>query len=594
MPKSILFKLRLLLILSFLVSSHTWAQINVNATATPDLCVGNVVYSTLGDIVLSEVSTNDFTLTGVNQNITIHPTISSRFEFEPGIGSVLVTGPDASSIIASLNVTATQIELVLSEVDDLHESSLNTITISGIQVRAINTASVTNLERLGGDLIVPNFINGDIITGSTLTSFLPPSSANAGADQTGVNAICGTSTNLTAIAPTVGTGVWSISPLNTGALPYTITDTNDENSSFSGLAGETYILRWTVTNGPCASSFDDVTVQFDESVTSNAGINITSCNTLVNLAATAPTLGSGVWSFVSNPDNLGAISNVNAATSLFSGARGTTYVLRWTVANGVCTAFDDVSVTILNQPTIADAGSDITICGNSTALGANFPVLGTGFWSFSPTPGSNPDNLPLSAFSNVFSNTSNFTGTQGQTYRLRWTINYSTCPSSFDEVLVRLDRNPTPVNAGPDQIICTNTANLSAVLPTVGTGFWNFSPDLGSNPDGLPISAFSDVNSFSSTFTGTPGNTYKLRWTVSNGVCAPVFDEVTIQLDQSPSAAVAGADQQVCGTSTNLAATAPAIGTGVWSFSPANTGTGGNINNPTQTNSSFTGTAGQV
>ncbi|MFN9501722.1 MAG: PKD-like domain-containing protein [Chryseotalea sp.] len=575
-----------------------FAQVNVNSTATPDLCVGSSGYSALGTITISESVDNAITLTNTPESIIITPTIPGSFEFEPGVGTINFLGFSNLDVTATISVTASQIEIFLSDVSDNHESGINSIEISGINIRAITTNTSSVLERLGGSLAIVGFANGDDIAGSSIESFLPPSVANAGTDRTGIDAVCGGSVSLNANVPATGTGFWSFSPVfgsNPDGLPLSsFTDTNANNTAFNGTPGNTYRLRWTITNGPCDASFDDVLIEFNQPVAADAGSNITSCNTTLNLSAVTPSLGTGSWSFVSNPDNLGAISNLSSPTSLFSGARGTTYGLRWTVANGVCVSFENITVTIQNTPTTANAGSDITVCGNLTPLSANSPVIGTGSWSFSPAPGSNPDSRPLSSFSDIFSNSSGFSGTQGQTYRLRWTINFGVCPSSFDEVLVHFNSNPTPVNAGLDKIVCSNSVVLSAQPPVIGSGFWSFSTDLGSNPDGLPLTAFSDINSFASTFTGTQGNTYKLRWTVANGVCTPQFDEVIVQFDPSPSAAVAGLDQQVCGTSTNLTATVPAIGTGVWSFSPANTGTGGNINNTTQANSSFTGTAGQT
>ena len=40
-------------------------------------------------------------------------------------------------------------------------------------------------------------------------------------------------------------------------------------------------------------------------------------------------------------------------------------------------------------------------------------------------------------------------------------------------------------------------------------------------------------------FSGTPGTTYVLQWTISNGVCTASSDQVTIKLDANPLPAAA-------------------------------------------------------
>lgn len=76
----------------------------------------------------------------------------------------------------------------------------------------------------------------------------PPSTAVAGLDQE----ICDSITTLAAETPLVGTGVWTIESGNA-----TIADPNDPLSSVSGITPGTVVLRWTVSSGSCADSFDN-------------------------------------------------------------------------------------------------------------------------------------------------------------------------------------------------------------------------------------------------------------------------------------------------------------------------------------------------
>src|SRR5690606_38155348 len=54
-----------------------------------------------------------------------------------------------------------------------------------------------------------------------------------------------------------GTGAWSIIS-GAGGI---IADPTNPLSGFDGVAPETYVLRWTITNGLCVST-DDVTIRF--------------------------------------------------------------------------------------------------------------------------------------------------------------------------------------------------------------------------------------------------------------------------------------------------------------------------------------------
>src|SRR5678810_758213 len=58
--------------------------------------------------------------------------------------------------------------------------------------------------------------------------------------------------------------------------------------------------------------------------------------TTVTLAANAPTIGTGAWSIVSGAG--GTVTTPGSATSTFLGTTGTTYTLRWTISNSLCTA----------------------------------------------------------------------------------------------------------------------------------------------------------------------------------------------------------------------------------------------------------------
>src|SRR4029079_14118850 len=148
---------------------------------------------------------------------------------------------------------------------------------------------------------------------------------------------------------------------------------SDPTTTFNGVAGTAYVLRWTISNAPCTASTDDVNITFNQNPTaSNAGPDQTAAATCglttVTLAANVPGVGTGAWSIVSGAG--GSFANAASATSTFSGTAGTAYVLRWTISNAPCTAStDDVNITFNQNPTASNAGPDQTgaaTCGLTT------------------------------------------------------------------------------------------------------------------------------------------------------------------------------------------------------------------------------------
>ncbi|ALI98414.1 gliding motility-associated C-terminal domain-containing protein [Rufibacter tibetensis] len=88
--------------------------------------------------------------------------------------------------------------------------------------------------------------------------------------------------------------------------------------------------------------------------------------------------------------------------------------------------------------------------------------------------------------------------------------------------------SPAPIaQAGPDQLICGSvTATLAANTPAPATGQWTVTQGTGGT--------FANAASPTTTFSGTMGTTYTLRWTVSNSPCVNATDDVVIRLMPTP------------------------------------------------------------
>ena len=141
------------------------------------------------------------------------------------------------------------------------------------------------------------------------------------------------STTLAANAATTGTGTWTIVSGAGGSF----VNANSATTVFNGVSGTTYDLQWTISNGVCPSTSDNVTIQFNTQPTvAAAGADQTLCSTSATLAGNTPVVGTGLWTIVSGAGG-SFVLNTNPTTT-FSGTAGVTYVLQWTISNGVCTA----------------------------------------------------------------------------------------------------------------------------------------------------------------------------------------------------------------------------------------------------------------
>jgi uncharacterized protein (TIGR02145 family) len=137
----------------------------------------------------------------------------------------------------------------------------------------------------------------------------------------------------------------------------------------------------------------------------------------------------------------------------------------------------------------------------------------------------------------------------------------------------------TTANAGPDQLnVCASSVTLAGNSPSSGTAAWSIISGTGGN--------LGTANAPSTTFAGVRGNSYYLRYSITNA-CGSSADTVAVSLAPATTVANAGPDQlSLAGTTATLAANAPAAGeTGAWSIL---SGSGGSLNNSSNPTATFT------
>ena len=421
------------------------------------------------------------------------------------------------------------------------------------------TATLVNPNDNQSGINIPGFetiellwtvTNGACITSSqtSVTRVQPPSAAIAGIDQD----LCATTAQLTANTPASGSGNWSVI---SGAANFN--DAANPNTSVSGLATGINELVWTITSGNCPAEADTLTLNVSQDpLLPFAGIDQQICNGEAILEANPANIGTAEWTVISGSGN---ILDPTDPQSEVSGISVGSTLLRWTITNGACIAFDEVLITRSDLPSISEAGVDTAVCqGSELILYANTPLSGTGTWS-----SSNPEVI----FDDQGNPLASVSGFQPGTYSLVWTISSGACPPSADSLLVSVSENNASANAGLDQTICADTITINALDPINGTVFWETTSG----------SAIIDNPTSQSVFISglQPGiNLFSLS--VTNGACPPAVDEVQITVNALPDTSDAGNDQQVCGNNAVLDANVPASGTGLWSVITGNA----DFNNP--------------
>jgi gliding motility-associated-like protein len=167
-----------------------------------------------------------------------------------------------------------------------------------------------------------------------------------------------------------------------------------------------------------------------------------------------------------------------------------------------------IDLTVYEKP-VANAGADTEVCGLEATLNA-IPTVGSGTWRNDAARFTNP-SLP----------TTNVTASTYDTYHFVWTERNWQCESS-DEVKVVFSQQPEIPFAGDDQLLDYQFSTiLDGEPPIVGHGYWQ------SVQGGVQ---FTDSTLYNTEveFPFPEIGDYTLVWTVVNGACPALSDEVTI------------------------------------------------------------------
>ena len=400
-------------------------------------------------------------------------------------------------------------------------------------------------------------------------SFTDAPTVDAGAAQSA----CANNPDVTlAGAVTIATGgIWSggagtFSP-NVNALNAVYTPTPGEIST-----GNVVLTLTSVGNGDCNAVTDNVTITYTNAPTINAGTDQTLCqnNSDATLAGSVSIATGGIWS-----GGLGNFTpgNANLATTytptVSEIASGSITLTLTSTGNGNCSAVTDNLVLNYTAAPVVNAGADVAVCANNSAVSLNGSVSGAGGGVWLGGAGTfSPGNNSLTA---TYTPSAAEIAAGSVTLTLESTGN-GNCLAESDDVVITINPNPI-VNAGPNLTACANNpaVNLGGTVTIATGGTW-------SGGAGSYFSSAADLNAVYTPTNAeiTAGTVTLTLSSTGNGACTASTDDLIITITDAPTVN-AGVDQTVCGNNADVSLNGSVLmaSGGVWSgglgvFTPSN------------------------
>ena len=520
--------------------------------------LSNETNSTTQATNLDGNSTYVFTYTIANNatNCSDSKTVTVNYSIEPI--SITVNGGD--DINPNCGITKVDIPFeysgdaknTYSIVDGPEQSRL----VDATEFMSITDSPLSlNFDKIGDyTILFRRAVGGSFNTGCTEATDAVkvkisgiPTSSNAG---TGQNLNCNSNeTSLTGNLAVIGTSLWSQIG---GPSTAEISDPYERITRVKSLLPGIYTFRYSISGGatcfPVAHS--DVVISVPSSSLTNAfaGEDTEVCfATNIQLDATPPDVSNliGTWNIVSAPVGSNVIFEdvYDPKTTVFGlDDAGENYTFKWTVtnpSNPTCSFPSEDTVIFTTNSVLgsnaANAGQDQCLPNGTSLvnLNANEPSSNeTGTWSVIPENGLSFTDK------NLFNTTA--TISIERNYQLTWTLDK--CSSSSDKVEISVG-NPT-ANAGADSSFCSSSIQMNASV-IGGTGKWS----LITGPGGYVIEEETNPKStINFSFSGQ----YEFEWTVRNGSCFEMKDQVLVTIGIPGTIATAGDLPPICDASTTI------------------------------------------
>ncbi|HLP12780.1 MAG TPA: PKD domain-containing protein [Flavobacteriales bacterium] len=322
---------------------------------------------------------------------------------------------------------------------------------------------------------------------------------------------------------------------------------------------------------------------FIRRVYTNAGNDTILCNGNPSIALNGSVTGgstTGIWTVLDGTGTVNTPTNLTTTYAPTTSDYAQGYLTFVLSSTGNCNPVTDtMKVTFIQSP-IVSAGGDNTYCTNNVG---DIPVNGTlsfaagASWS----GGSGGAFASSGSLSTLYTPSPADLAQDSLVLYLTSAGSFFSCPNDQDTVVIYFT-DPPVVVAGPDQVICSNTAVVDlngSVTGASTTGQWTTTGAGSFSPSDLLLNADYNV---SSTDTAV-GSIYITLTSTGNGNCNAVQDSLQVTILNKPVITITSSDT-VCANLSNFPLTAT-VTTG---FTTTWTETGfGNVVAPGSLNTSY-------
>lgn len=434
-----------------------------------------------------------------------------------GIGTGAANETQTLIITASSNNTGLIPNPTVNYTSPAATGTLTYTPVAGVSGTAIVTVTISDGASNNSSLVRTFIVTVDNI----------PTIAIAGLDQQ----VCPSVATLSGNTATFGTGIWSIVSTTNGAI--TITSPTNPTSTVTGFAiGDSATFAWTISNGACASSSDNVkikrnncptTADFTADATSQCltgtpVITYTDASIAAGATITAWSWNFGAGAFPPTATGQGP------HTVTYSTAGAKTISLQVT-DNLAATDFEIKTgfVTISDVPDPAgNISGSTTVCQGQNSVSYSVPAIANAsgyIW-----------NLPSGAALISGVNTNNITVDYG-TSSISGNITVrgtNTCGNGSLSANFPVTINPLPAAAGAisgSASVCDGAIGVNFSLPAViNATSYNWTV-----PGGATIMSGATTNSITVNFTaGSAGGTISVEGVNSCGTGTSSSFNVTI------------------------------------------------------------------
>ncbi len=314
----------------------------------------------------------------------------------------------------------------------------------------------------------------------TMNVSAPPGSASVGSDQSQCGTL--TSASLGGNSPASGNGTWSIVSGGAGSF----SNSGSGNSTFTADTYGTSKLRWTISNGACASNSADVLVTFYPSPTAviSGGTSPICTNTAPGIFTATGSGGTGSYTYQWYSTS-GIISG--ATSPAYSpGELTSTVGFYCKITDGSCgtVSTPTSTVTVIPENTISlssVSGTNAqTTCISSPITDITYATSGATSVTFS--------GLPLGVTGYWANNVAAINGTpsvlSGSPYTYNVTLNGG-CGTVSANGTITVNKLPvTSAISGNTTPACSGIGKIYSVANTAGSSYFWTVPDEASITDG--------------------------------------------------------------------------------------------------------------